>query len=221
MKNLLIIGARGLGREMYSLREDYIGYNETFVYKGYLDSDKTLLDGYEGYPPILSSVEDYEIQENDVFICALGDPKAKQKYINIIREKQGEFISLISKTATISPHVKIGTGCIIFSQSLITADIKIGDFVSVFPCVVIGHDAIIEDFSVLDSHAFMGGFSHVKKVALISTGAKIMPHKTVGEYAVVNAGSIVARDVPDRTTVMGVPAIESRSWLKMILNHKR
>ena len=31
MKNLLIIGARGTGRELYGFREDFIGYNETFI----------------------------------------------------------------------------------------------------------------------------------------------------------------------------------------------
>lgn len=102
MKNLLIIGARGTGRGLYGLREDFIGYNETFVIKGFLDDDKHILDGFEGYPPILSSVEDYEIQEDDVFVCALGDPKMKQKYISIIQEKNGEFISLLSKSFTLS-----------------------------------------------------------------------------------------------------------------------
>lgn len=87
MKNLLIIGARGTGRGLYGLREDFIGYNETFVIKGFLDDDKHILDGFEGYPPILSSVEDYEIQEDDVFVCALGDPKMKQNTLALFKKR--------------------------------------------------------------------------------------------------------------------------------------
>lgn len=216
MKNLLIIGARGLGREIFSLRENFIGYNETFVVKGFLDSEKTLLDDYKGYPPIISSVEDYEIEEDDVFICALGDPKAKQTYIGMIQEKHGEFISLISKDSVVTSHNHIGKGCIILPQSVITTDVFIGDYVSIFTCVTLGHDAKVQDYSVLDCYVFMGGFSSVGKLVLLCTGAKVLPHVTVEDEAVVNAGSIVARNVSTGTTVMGIPAQESRSWLRMI-----
>jgi hypothetical protein len=44
MKQLIIIGARGFGREVYSLAKRSIGYNEDFVMKGFLDDKLDALD---------------------------------------------------------------------------------------------------------------------------------------------------------------------------------
>jgi maltose O-acetyltransferase len=47
---------------------------------------------------------------------------------------------------------------------------------------------------------------HIKAGAWIGGGAIILPGVTVGKNAVVGAGSIVTRDVPDHSTVAGNPA---------------
>ena len=73
MKNLLIIGARGFGREVYSLAKEAQGYHKEFVVKGFLDDKADALNGMGNYPPIIDSVEHYLPEEDDVFVCALGD----------------------------------------------------------------------------------------------------------------------------------------------------
>ena len=65
MKNLIIIGARGWGREVYSsvmTTKEYID-GEIFI-KGFLDSKSDAFEGLRGnYPPILGTVEGYDIQK--------------------------------------------------------------------------------------------------------------------------------------------------------------
>ena len=46
----------------------------------------------------------------------------------------------------------------------------------------------------------------IKKGAWIGAGASILPGVTVGKYAIVGAGAIVTKDVPDYAVVAGVPA---------------
>lgn len=46
----------------------------------------------------------------------------------------------------------------------------------------------------------------IKKNAYIGIGAIILPGVTIGEYSIVAAGAVVAKDVPPRTIVAGVPA---------------
>ena len=68
MKNLLIIGARGFGRGVYHLFMDCVKFGsiKDVECKGFLDSNKDALNGYSGYPPIISSVEDYIVGADDV-----------------------------------------------------------------------------------------------------------------------------------------------------------
>jgi len=50
------------------------------------------------------------------------------------------------------------------------------------------------------------GHIHIKKNAWIGAGATIMQGVTIGENAIVAAGAVVSKDVPDNTIVGGIPA---------------
>ena len=52
------------------------------------------------------------------------------------------------------------------------------------------------------------GQVHIGNHVFIGANATILPGVTIGDYAVIGAGSIVAHDVPARTVVAGVPAKE-------------
>ena len=99
MKHIIIIGARGFGRECYDLFKNKKHPRWGWKLKGFLDDKADALDGFEGYPPILGPVETYQIQKNDVFFCALGDPVQRKKYTDIILKNGGKFISC-AKTFT-------------------------------------------------------------------------------------------------------------------------
>ncbi|MDR2234833.1 MAG: sugar O-acetyltransferase [Chryseobacterium sp.] len=57
-----------------------------------------------------------------------------------------------------------------------------------------------------DRHSLVPGHIHIKKNAWIGANATILPGVTIGENAVVAAGAVVNRDVPDHAVVGGVPA---------------
>ncbi len=172
-----------------------------------MDDKADALDGFEGnYPPIIGPVEPYEIQSDDVFICALGDPKWRRHYVEIIRNKGGHFIQLIDPKAIVHPSAKIGEGVMIGPYCCISANTEIGDFTVVHPFCNFGHDSKIGEFCEIESYSFMGGFSSVGNNVTLHTRATILPHMTVEDNAVVGAGSVVIRKVKAGTTVFGVPA---------------
>ncbi len=206
MKHLYIIGARGCGREVYAL---YQGCKKTLLdveCAGFLDDNLNALDGFEGYPPIVSSVEDFVPKENDVFICALGDPKWVKHYTTIIENKGGKFISLISPQAIISRNVIIGEGCIINPIVIISPDVQLGKHVYCGALSNIGHDVCIEDCCHIGAYTFLGGSVKIGTCATLHPRVNILPHKKVGDHAVIGASSVVIRNVSPGTTVFGVPA---------------
>lgn len=57
-----------------------------------------------------------------------------------------------------------------------------------------------------ERQSLVPGHIHIKKNAWIGANATILPGVTVGENAVVAAGAVVSKDVPDDTIVGGIPA---------------
>lgn len=206
MKNLYIIGARGFGREIYHLATQTNEYLKDYQIAGFLDDKEDALSGYDNYPPIISSVENYVVKEEDVFICALGDVIYKRKYIELILNKGGKFINLVHKDASISPNVKIGIGCIFSRYSAISCDVEIGNFNTFQAYSVLGHDVKVGDYCHFNTYAFVGGFAKIGNDVTLHTGAIIHPHKKVAEKAVVGASAVVIRNVAPNTTVYGNPA---------------
>ena len=206
MKQLIIIGARGFGREVFSLAQRSVGFNEHFVIKGFLDSKSDALDGFDGYPPILGTVEDYNLLENDVFICALGSVKWKKHYAEIILNKGGEFINLIHKSVVINNNVNIGSGCIICEHCILSNDVLICDFVTIHSFTILGHDTFLGKYVHLGAFCFTGGFSRIDDEATVYVRATILDRLNIGIGATVGAGSLVIRNVKDGVTVIGNPA---------------
>lgn len=208
MKKLYIIGARGFGREIYHLARETEEYGKEFVIAGFLDDKADALDGYEGYPPIISSVEDFTPTDQDVFTCALGDVKYKKKYIEIILSKGGKFITLKHPTAYIAPNAIIGEGCIITAYCRLSCDIFVGNYNTFQPFTSVGHDVKIGNFCHFNTNSFMGGFVRIEDEVTLHTGAIIHPHKTVKMNSIIGAGAVVIRNVPASTTLFGNPAIK-------------
>ena len=206
MKKLYIIGARGCGREIYSFFKECSAHLRDVECAGFLDDKTDALADFPGYPPIVSSVEAFEPGEDDVFICALGDPKWVQHYTRIIEAKGGKFISLISRSASIGMNVKIGDGCIIPGWTVISSDVTIGRHVNIGVFSDIGHDAVIGDCCHLGAYTFMGGGSIIGNCVTVHPRVNLLPHKRVGNNAVLGAGSVILKNVSSDSTVFGNPA---------------
>lgn len=206
MKHLIIIGAGGMGRCVYNLAINSIGYGTEFDVKGFLEIDRESLNGFEGYPPILSDDDHYEICENDVFVCSLGEAQKRKEIYDRFIAKGAHFMTLIHKNATIGTNTKIGLGTIIDESAHIDPDVTIGCNCLIQVQAILGHDSVIGNHVRIDSQAFMVGGTIIGSGACIYTKAMINHNVEIGENAVVGACSFVIKKVKSGTTVFGSPA---------------
>ena len=118
------------------------------------------------------------------------------------------------------PDASIGNNCNINSHTFIENNVKIGNRVTV-KCgvylwdgieieddVFIGPNATFVNDNFPRSKKYPGKFlkARVCKGASIGANATILGGVTIGEYAMVGAGSMVTRDVPPYALVFGNPA---------------
>ena len=205
MKNLIIIGAGGMGRTVYSNALESVGYGEKFVVKGFIDDNLQALDGFPNYPPIIDTIRDYQPQENDVFVSSMGGASRRPCMEEIIR-RGGEFLSLIHQTARLLTNVKLGKGNFIGAYTVIGNDAEIGDYNMIQSYTIIGHDAKIGNWNRIDTRVTCVGGVIIEDDVNIFTSAVISHNVMVESGANVGALSFVIKKVKAGTTVMGNPA---------------
>lgn len=209
MKQLIILGAGGMGREVYHLATECDGYNREYTIKGFLDDNEHALDGFDyPYPPILGKINDYHIESDDVFACSIGDVHTKVKIVEMIEGKGGKFISLICPKVEINKTARLGRGILAFHDVTIGSEAIIGNHVMLQSYAAIGHDVVVGDYVRIDPKAsIVGGVKVGNRVTLHTMS--ILNHKvTVGDDAVVGALSFVIFKVKPGITVFGIPAKE-------------
>lgn len=206
MKQLIIVGGGGMGRSVYCIAQGCHGYGEEFEVKGFIDDNIHSMEGFDNYPPMLGTIDDYMICENDVFVCSIGNTKTKRMICEKLKARGAQFHSLIHKTAIVRQNAKIGDGCIIADFASVGADCTIGENTLVQTFSITAHDCIIGNYVRIDTHATCVGGVVVEDCATIHTTAVVSHKVVVGEGAVVAAMSFVIKKVKPNTTVYGNPA---------------
>ncbi|HDZ89425.1 MAG TPA: N-acetyltransferase [Deltaproteobacteria bacterium] len=130
-------------------------------------------------------------------------------FVNLYGCEIGEN-SRIGTFVEIQKGATVGKNCKISSHTFICEGVHIRDGVFVGHNVTFINDlyprATIEDGEMQTDEDWTCVPTLVEKNASIGSSATVLGGVTIGERAVVGAGSVVTRDVPPRTLVVGNPA---------------
>lgn len=148
---------------------------------------------------------------NDVYIHPTANVSEKARigagtkvWINVqIRESAeiGEGC-ILSKDVYIDHAVKVGSRCKIQNSVSVYNGVEIGDEVFVGPNACFTNDKVPRAFNT----EWKVTSTRIENGVSIGANATIVCGITIGEFAMVAAGSVVTKDVPPYTLVMGNPA---------------
>lgn len=130
----------------------------------------------------------------------------RKLYLKLCNPSGFEYAEFLKRWGS---YYQIGEHCAIWPYTNVTNPeyTRLGNNVMLTACTILGHDGSI---AVLN-RAYGKKLDRVGKVDIkdnvfIGHGAIVLPGTTIGPNAIVAAGAVVSRDVPEGTIVSGVPA---------------
>ena len=205
MKNLIIIGAGGCGREVLQWSKDINEVSHKWNIKGFLDDNINALDNLNCSVKIIGTINSYQPDLDDEFICAVGNGIIRKKLIASIEQKGVQITNVIHPTAIISDSAKLGKGIILYPYSIISDNAKIGNGCIINMHSTIAHDSTIGSYSTISAHCDVTGMCNVGNNVFMGSGSRIVPRTFVGNDVYICAGSVVITKLKDGSKVMGNP----------------
>ncbi len=151
----------------------------------------------------------------------LGAHVKLSKFINLYGCEIGDHTK-IGAFVEIQKNATIGNNCKISSHSFICEGVTIEDNVFIGHGVMFINDsyprATTSDGQLQTEADWKVEKTLVKKGASIGSGCTILANVTIGENALVGAGSVVTKDVPPNTIVVGTPAKVLRKLDQVVEN---
>lgn len=201
---VIIVGAGGHGRVCAD-----VAHASGREVAGFLDSNPAAASELNGIPVVCSDfgglLKSFPPRSIDIFI-AIGD-NAKRLQLFEQAERLGYRIpSLIHPLACLSPSATIGNGTVVLAGCVINANTTVGPCCIVNTAASLDHDNNLGRAVQICPGVRAAGNVAFEDAAFIGTGAIVIPGRRVGTGAVVGAGSVVVRDVPNGARVVGNPA---------------
>lgn len=208
MMRVVGLGAGGHAKVLIEILRLKGGYEIV----GLLDPDPALCDGdvlgvpVLGGDDLLPELRDQGVDYAFIGLGSVGDVGPRRRLYQTALRHGFQIVAAIHPQAVVSQSAEIGNGVTIMAGAIVNAAARLGDDVIVNTGAVVEHDCIIADHAHVATGAHLAGAVRVGEGAHVGLGSSVLQGVRIGLNAIVGAGAVVLEDVPDGTTVAGVPA---------------
>lgn len=207
MKDLIIVGTGGVGRETAQIVEEMNKVEKEWNILGFIDDNKDLkgkiVNGYR----VIGDRTYLNYFEKEVYVViAIANYSVKKELVKFLINQNVKYATLIHPSVRLNDTIKIGEGSIVYPGVIMTVNIDVGNHVIISPKCGIGHDTIIEDYVTLLWNVNVSGNEKIRQGATLGSGSTIIQGVEIGRGSFVGAGSVVIRDIEANKTAVGVPS---------------
>jgi len=204
---MLIVGAKGFATEVLEV-VNQLNQLENLVFYDDVNSDSP--EKIFGQFLVLKTSQDateYFKTIDNKFTIGIGNPVLRKKIYEKFIGLGGKFTSSISPLATIGTFdVMIGNGSNVLSGAVCSNGIKVGKGCIVYYNSIITHDCVIGDFVEISPSVTILGRCEIGSYSQIGSNTTILPDIKIGENVTIGAGSVVTTNLPDNCVAVGAPA---------------
>ncbi|WP_195515189.1 acetyltransferase [Paraclostridium bifermentans] len=206
MKNIVIVGAGGVGRETSLIIQQINELKITWNLIGFIDDDVNswgnVINGY----PVIGGMDSLEKLSLDTYVVvAIANYKVKKRIVNKINNRF-KFATIVHPRVWLHDYMTLGEGTIIYEGAILTTNIKVGNHVIISPKCGIGHDSIINDYVSLLWNVNVSGNDIIEEGVMMGSASTVIQGKRIGKGSTVGAGAVVIDNIDSYSTVVGVPA---------------
>ncbi|MCR4754936.1 MAG: hypothetical protein K5868_05305 [Lachnospiraceae bacterium] len=196
MKNIVIIGAGELGKEVVWLIEDINKTNPEYLILGFLDdlnSVDTLIDGYR----VLGKVDEIEnlYARNPFYaVVAIQDGTSRRR---IVEEHKGytSWETIVHPTAVLPKDTLLGDGSIVFPHVTFSIHNRLGKHGLYYLNSTVCNDCSFGDYVSIMTGVTVSEHVRIGNESYLSAGCTIYPHISIGDRCKVAVHTTVMQDL--------------------------
>lgn len=207
MKDIIIYGAGGFGRELACLIKQLNKETPTWNLIGFFDDNPDLKGKRNEYGEILGGLDVLNAWDKPLsVVVAIGSGSTVRKVVSGVHNELIEFPNFFyHSTFSDEDNVKLGRGNIIIGTHFSCA-VTLGDFNMMNGSVVFGHDDVIGNYNSFMPGVRVSGEVKIGDECYFGVGSIVLQQLKIGNRVKLGAGSVMMTKPKDDSLYIGNPA---------------
>ena len=183
MKNIVIIGAGDLGKEIVWLIEDINKVAPTYLILGFLDDDVGKHgEEFYGYKVLgkVDRLEELSVKRDISAVIAIQDGQTRREIVTN-HPSFSRWETIIHPSAVVASSSTIGFGSVLFPQVTVSVDSRLGAFGLFYTHATVCNDCVLGDYVSVMCGASILEHARIGAECFLAAGACVYPHKMIGK----------------------------------------